>query len=129
MFSWQWLAAFAATMSTMVGAPLAALVFYLRSIREEQRATFASLQQRIDQFEEEMARLRVAVETIQRAYTTKEEWLRETMLARGQLERMSAQLARLQADMENTRSLATQFGKATNAIIQLVDHLAGRLAV
>jgi hypothetical protein len=49
------------------------------------------------------------------------------MLARQQLERLGEMLARLQADMENVRGLAGQFGRAVTALVELADRLAGRV--
>jgi predicted RNase H-like nuclease (RuvC/YqgF family) len=120
------LAALVGTVSALVGAPLAAMIFYLRAIREEQRSTHALLHRRVDHLADAVERVDRAIDDIRRAYTTKDEWLRETMLARRQLERLGEMLARLQADMENARALVGHFGRATHAIIDMADHLAGR---
>jgi|SRR5215470_5789566 len=124
--SWEMLAAMAATVSALVGPPLAVIIHHMRGLREDQRTTHGELGRRIDQLDGDLRRLEHSVEQVQRAYTTKDEWLRETMLARKQLERLSELLAHLQADMENVRGLTSQFGRAVNAIIDLADRLAGR---
>jgi DNA repair ATPase RecN len=125
--TWASVATIIGALSALVAAPMALVIFYLRAIREDQRETLAALRRHLHALEVDLRRTDAAVENIARAYTTKEEWLRETMLARRQLERLSEQLARLAADMDNTRNLATQFGRATHAIIQLADQLAGRV--
>ena len=38
----------------------------------------------------------------EREYTTKEEWVRESMLARQQLERLTEMMARIEAELEGT---------------------------
>lgn len=124
--SWETIAAVAGTVSALAGPPLAVIVSHVRAIREDQRTTHGDLRQRIELLDGDVRRLERAVEEVQRAYTTKDEWLRETMPARRQLERLSEVLARLQADMENIRGLVNHFGRATNAIVELADRVAGR---
>ncbi|MCK6457806.1 MAG: septation ring formation regulator EzrA [Phycisphaerae bacterium] len=126
---WTSLATVSGALAALVGVPLTMIVFYLRSLREEQRATLSIIRTRLEQVESDLRTVERNVDRIQQAYTTKDEWLRETMLARRQLERLSEVLARMQADMENLRGLTSQFGRATNAIIRLADQLAGRLSI
>ena len=124
--SWETVAAMAGTVSVLVGPPLAAVIHHVRALREDQRRTLAGLGRRIEQLDGDVRRLERSVEQVQRAYTTKDDWLRETMLARRQLERLSELLARLQADMEHVRGLTGQFGRAVTAIVEVADRLAGR---
>jgi len=124
--SWETIAAMAGTVSALVGPPLAVVIHHVRVLREDQRTTQRELGRRIEQLDGDVRRMERSVEDVQRAYTTKDEWLRETMLARRQLERLSELLARLQADMENVRGLTGQFGRAVNAIVEVADRLAGR---
>ncbi len=124
--SWETIAAMAGTVSVLVGPPLAVVIHHVRVLREDQRTTQRELGRRIEQLDGDVRRMERSVEDVQRAYTTKDEWLRETMLARRQLERLSELLARLQADMENVRGLTGQFGRAVNAIVEVADRLAGR---
>lgn len=127
--SWEMIGALVGALSALAAAPLTIIAFYVRAIRDDQRHTAGAFERQIGRLEADLRGAERVVEDIQRAYTTKEEWLRETMLARQQLERLGELLARLQADTENLRGLATQFGRATHAIIELADHLAGRLSV
>lgn len=78
-------------------AALSVVVFYLRSIREHQIERHAELLRRLERAEEDAARMRSAVRDVQRAFTTKEEWLRETMLARRRLDALMRAVARLEA--------------------------------
>lgn len=126
--NWNLAGTLIAAMATMLGIPLTAMVLYLKSIRSDQRVIHGSLARRVDDLEDEYRRIRDAVDRIEVAYTPREEWLRETMLARRQLERLTEMMARLQAEGESSRALATQFHRATNAIIELTERLVERLA-
>ncbi|MEE8169058.1 MAG: hypothetical protein V3T70_00790 [Phycisphaerae bacterium] len=124
---WDIVAAMIAAMSALVGAPLTAILFYLRALRDEQRTRQHAIDKQLRQFECEVRSVEQTVDDVQRSYTTKEAWIRETMLARKQLERLSELMARIQAELEQSRGLGTQFLRATNAIIDLTEHLAGAL--
>jgi chromosome segregation ATPase len=103
-------------LSALVGVPLAAIVLYLRAIREDQKTVQAELARKVDKIEAECRRIDESVDEI-------EEWVRETMLARKELGRLTQLMARLQAEMESSRALAGQFARSTNAIIQLTERL------
>lgn len=126
--NWELISTMIGALSMLVGIPLSAIVLYLRAIREEQRLLQTTLARRVERIEAECQRVELAVEHVQRSYTTKEEWVRETMLARHQLERLTELMARLQAELESSRGLATQFVRATHAIIELTERLGQRLA-
>lgn len=126
--NWELVGTMIGAMSMLVGIPLSAIVLYLRSIREEQRLLQVTFARRIEKNETECQRVELSVGRVQRNYTTKEEWVRETMLARHQLERLTELMARLQAELESSRGLATQFVRATHAIIELTERLGQRLA-
>ncbi len=128
LLDWQIVAAIIGAVSTLVGIPLTAIVFYLRAIREDQRVAQASIAKRVETIESECRRIDESVDDVERDYTPKEEWIRETMLARKQLGRLTELMARLQAELESSRGLATQFVRATNAIIELTERLVQRLA-
>ncbi|HWL91992.1 MAG TPA: hypothetical protein VNT79_00530 [Phycisphaerae bacterium] len=123
---WQLIATFLGAAATLVGIPLTAIVFYLKVIREDQRDFRSTVATRVARIEAECDRIEHAVEQVERRYTTKEEWMRETMLARTQLGRLTELMARLQAELESSRALATQFVRATNAIIELTERLGRR---
>ena len=128
VLNWELIGTMIGALSMLVGIPLSAIVLYLRAIREEQRLLQVTLARRVEKIEAECQRVELAVEQVQRSYTTKEEWVRETMLARHQLERLTELMARLQAELESSRGLATQFVRATHAIIELAERLGQRLA-
>ncbi|MFQ5411614.1 MAG: hypothetical protein ACE5EC_04930 [Phycisphaerae bacterium] len=126
--NWEWVGTVIGVLSTLVAVPLTAIVFYLRAIREDQRLAQDRLNRSMEKIEAECQRVEASVESVKRRYTTREEWMRETMLARTQLGRLTELMARLQAELESSRGLATQFVRATNAIIELTERLGRRLS-
>ena len=126
--NWELVGTVIGVLSTLVAVPLTAIVFYLRAIREDQRLLQERLTRSVDKIEADCERVGSSVESVKRQYTTKEEWTRETMLARSQLGRLTELMARLQAELESSRGLATQFVRATNAIIEMTDRLGRRLS-
>src|SRR5262245_27886563 len=124
--SWETITAVAGTVSALLGPPLGVVVFYIRAIRDDQRATHAELRDQVGRLDADVQRLERAVGEVQRVYTTKDEWIRESMRARQQLERLSEVLARLGADVENVRGMVGQFGRAVTAIVELADRLTSR---
>lgn len=124
---WQFVALLAGTASALVGAPLTAILFYLRAIRDDQRIRQQYLDTRLETLAADLRRVESAIDHIEKNYTTREDWSRETMLARQQLERLSEWMAKIDAGLEQSHGLATQFVRATNAIIALAERLSERL--
>ncbi|MCH8880836.1 MAG: hypothetical protein IID34_13270 [Planctomycetes bacterium] len=61
------------------------------------------------------------------AIAPKEEWLRESMHARKQLEKLTELVTRIQVGIENGNGLAHHFAQATEAMVRLTEALvAGR---
>ncbi len=81
----------------LCAVPMAAIVLYLRGLRENQQSWQAESARRFDSIEGAMGELRRRVEEFERDYTTKEEWLRECMHARRAYEQLSETAARLTA--------------------------------
>jgi hypothetical protein len=85
----------------LVAVPLTVITFYLRSSREHQVSRHADLLRRADSLEAAVADLRRALNDFERDYTTKEEWLRECMLARRTLEQLTETTVRIETTMQN----------------------------
>ncbi|MCC7291154.1 MAG: hypothetical protein IT449_03715 [Phycisphaerales bacterium] len=79
----------------LAGAMLSVVVFYLRSMREHQLTQHAELVRRLDRVEDETRRLARCVREMERALTTKEEWLRESMSARRRLDALTQAVGKL----------------------------------
>lgn len=83
-------------LTPLVAVPLTAITFYLRSLREQQQSIRDGLVVRVESVERSVADVRRGIADFERDYTTKEEWLRECMLARRTLEQLSKATVRLE---------------------------------
>lgn len=84
--------------SPLVGVPMTLVVLFLRGIRETQLAALNEISRRIDRMEARLEELARFVSDVEREYATKEEWLRESMLARQRLDRLGEAMARAEAE-------------------------------
>ncbi|HNQ24510.1 MAG TPA: hypothetical protein PKK06_15595 [Phycisphaerae bacterium] len=103
MLASTWLetvSALLAVLAPLVGVPLTVITFYLRSLREAQVTWHGHLGHRLDAVEAAVSTLRGAVADVERNYTTKEEWLRESMQARRLLEQLSGAMVRVETTWE-----------------------------
>ena len=98
-----------AVMAPLVAIPLTVITFYLRSLREHQMTWHRELVRRFEALEHSTAQLRETVTRFERDYTTKEEWLRECMMARRTLESLSKAAVRLETSMDNVVSNVQPF--------------------
>lgn len=90
MNGWTWESAqvLVAALAPLVAVPLGVITFYLRSLHEYQIHRHAELVRRFELMEKQSSDLARALSGFEREYTTKEEWLRECMYARGRMERL-----------------------------------------
>jgi hypothetical protein len=124
---WQQIAVLVGVLSPMVGVPLAVITLYLRAIREHQTTTMAEIQHRIEVIEASVRDLVRATADFEREYATKEEWVRESMLARQHLERLTEMVARIEADLDGRHAVSVELTRATEAMLELARGTAERL--
>jgi hypothetical protein len=95
MIAWSWETGqmLIAALAPLVAVPLGVITFYLRSLYENQMNRYAELIRRFELVERMNGELAKTVSGFARDYTTKEEWLRECMYARGRIERLTEILA------------------------------------
>lgn len=117
---WDLLAVLVAVLSPLVGVPLMVIMMYLKAIRDHQTVTMAELTQRIDAMETSIRALHQATAAFDREYATKEEWVRESMLARQRLERLTEMVTRIEAELETGQGLAAELGRAATAMVEMV---------
>lgn len=98
--SWEQVGVVIGVLSPLVGVPLGVITLYLKAIREHQTTATADVVRRIDVMEAAIRDLLARTAAFEREYTTKEEWVRESMLARQQLERLTELATRIQAEVE-----------------------------
>ena len=98
-------------MAPLVGIPLMVIMMYLKAIREHQATTMAEITRRIDAMEASIRDLLRSTADFEREYTTKEEWVRESMLSRQQLERLTEIVTRIEAELETEKGLAAELSR------------------
>jgi len=120
---WETTATLVAVLGPLVGVPMSVMTIYLRAIRDQQADRDREKTNQLRGLQEQIRNVEKQVEGIERDYTTKEDWLRESMLARKQLERLTEMVARMQARLEDSDGLAAQLAKATGAMVELAKGL------
>lgn len=97
MVPWETAAAVAAVLAPLAAVPLTVLTFHLRALGEQHRSRQEELARRVESLEAALTAVRAELAQTQRDYTGKEEWLRESVAARGQIERLGERVTRLEA--------------------------------
>ncbi len=121
---WEQVGILVCVLSPLVGVPLGAITLYLRAIRENQSIWMAEMSRRIETMEASIQHLLRSTADFEREYATKEEWVRESMLARQRLERLTEMVARIEAELENGQQLAAELGRSTAAMVELARELS-----
>ena len=113
--SWSEASVALGVLTPLIIVPLGVITFYLRGLREQQRASQADLSRRIERLDEAQRMMAGQLIEFEREFTVKEDWLRESMLARRNLERLTEAFARLQgtidALVETDRPLGRTHGR------------------
>ena len=113
--SWSEASVALGVLTPLIIVPLGVITFYLRGLREQQRASQADLSRRIERLDEAQRMMAGQLIEFEREFTVKEDWLRESMLARRNLERLTEAFARLQgtidALVETDRPLVRTHGR------------------
>ena len=97
---WESTGAIMTVVTPLVAVPLTIITFYLRSLREHQVSSHSALARRVESLASSAADLRKAFNDFERDYATKEEWLRECMLARSGLEHLQDRMARVETAVQ-----------------------------
>jgi hypothetical protein len=103
MIDWPTAAALVAVLAPLVAVPLTVVTFHLKGLREQAAARQDEGSRRLESLEGAVAAARQTLLELQRDYTTKEEWLRESMVARHQLERLLGAVTRLETEIDVVR--------------------------
>ena len=96
MGGWLTVAALLAVLTPLAGVPLTAILFYLRGLREQYAGRAAHLLTRVDRLEGLTDTLIQRITDMERNCATREEWIRESMLARRERRRLIEGVVRLQ---------------------------------
>jgi predicted RNase H-like nuclease (RuvC/YqgF family) len=122
--NWEQLGLLVGVLSPLVGVPLGVIALYLRAIREHQTTTTSEMARRIETMERSINDLLRATADFEREYATKEEWVRESMLARQRLEHLTEMTTRIEAELDGGKGLAAELSRATTAMVEVVKQLA-----
>ena len=123
--SWEQAGLVVGVLSPLVGAPLIVITLYLRAIREHQTVTMAEINHRIQTIETAIHDLLRSTADFDREYATKEEWVRESMVARQRLEKLTEMVTRIQTELENGNGVAAQIGRMATAMTEMAERLTG----
>lgn len=96
---WEQVGVLVGVLSPLVAVPLMVITLYLRAIREHQTTTMAEMTHRIEAMEMSIRDLLRSTVEFEREYTTKEEWVRESMVARQGLQRLTEMVARIETEL------------------------------
>lgn len=122
--AWQWVATMLAVLTPLVGIPLTVITFYLKALRDQQVGRHAELANRVGVLDAAVERLRDDAAELHRDAVTKEEWLRESMWARGRIEQLSAGVTRAIAELEQLATVGATADRAARAVAQLEERIA-----
>jgi len=120
--NWEQMGLLIGVLSPLVGVPLGVITLYLRAI-EHQTNSMSEVVRRIEMLEQSISDHLRAAADFDREFTTKEEWVRESMLARQRLERLTEMTTRIETELDTGKSLAAELSRATAAMVEMVRHL------
>lgn len=84
-------------LTPLVVVPLGGITFSLRALRDQQIHGRRDMTRRIENTEAGVRRLDARAAAFERDYASKEDWLRESMLARKNIERLFEAVVRIEA--------------------------------
>ncbi len=120
---WEQAGLVVGVLSPLVGVPLVMITLYLRAIREHQTATMAEINHRIQTIEVAIHELIKSTSDFEREYATKEEWVRESMVTRQRLEKLTEMITRIQTELENGHGVAAEMGRIAAAMTRLIERI------
>ena len=125
MGDWLSVAALLAVLTPLAGVPLTAILFYLRGLREQYAGRAAQLLSRVDRLEGLTDTLIQRITDVERNCATREEWIRESMLARRERGRLIEGLVRLQARVQETNGggSAARLDRAAQAALAAAERM------
>lgn len=110
-------------LAPLVGVPLTMIILYLKAIRQAQQDQDAVGSRRMGVIEADVRRVGERLDEVERSYTTKEEWLRESLHSRHQLERLMEMMAEVRTHLDNSNGIGAQLANATRAMVELTRAL------
>ncbi len=107
-----------AAVTPVLAIPIGAMTFYLRALRDQQKSARNDALRRVEQIESAIRRLNARFADAELRFATKEDWLRESMLTRQSITKLSESAAsqRAAVDILLTRSARVGHTKTHNSI-------------
>lgn len=105
-----------AVLTPLVGVPLTAITLYLRALRQQSSGALSDLTRRLDRLDTLVDALTRRITDVERDSATKEEWIRESMLARRERQWLSEAVVRLETELgpaAGEQGLSRRPGQAT----------------
>lgn len=99
----------------LITVPLTAMIFFVRSLRDQQQASCAALGRRFDSLERTVDQMHRTTSEFYRDFAGKEEWLRECMIARRAIEQLSATTVRLETQLQNALGQEKEGGPSSSS--------------
>ena len=118
---WTMLGSLVAILTPLGAIPSGLILLYLRMLRESQSEYRQEWGRRVEVVESQ-------VEDIRRDYATKEEWVREAMHARKQLEKLTEMTAKIETQLVGDGAVASQMTRALEQMVQVHAELVERLS-
>ena len=125
MGDWLSFGALLAVLTPLAGVPLTAILFYLRGLREQYASRAAQLLTRVDRLDSLTDSLVQRIAEIERNCATREEWIRESMLARRERRLLTNAVVRLQAQVNsaNGGGLTARVDRAAQAALAAAERM------
>ncbi|MCP4248728.1 MAG: hypothetical protein GY778_16915 [bacterium] len=125
--AWNDMGSLLVVVAPLVGVPLTVITFYLRALREYQSGKLTELDQRVDRLDTLADALNRRIGEVERDYTTKEEWIRESMWVRSERQWLTETVARLEVESQASAAgparRIDRAARATAAASERVDRL------
>ncbi len=121
---WTTVSMIGSVVTPVLGVPLTMITLYLKNLRSVQLERYEELLNRFMQLEDTNRELSQGIRQFEREYTTKAEWLRESIHARTQLQRLTEMVTRIEVELGNGRSLVQELSQAARALARLTESLA-----
>ncbi len=123
MPDWLSIGAMLAVLTPLAGVPLTAILFYLRGLREQHATRAAQLMTRVERLDGLTDLLVQRITEVERNCATREEWIRESMLARRERRLLTKAVVRLQSQAGPAGTLNARLEQATRSILAAADRM------
>lgn len=101
--TWSTESLIAGIITPFIAIHMGAMTFYLRNLRNQHQSNFNDVTRRIENVAKKVESMSRRITDHERHFTAKEDWLRESMLARQNIERLTESIAHLRGFQQTPR--------------------------